>query len=193
MLTVFMDFCGVVMAEFTPPGTTIKSETYCETLRVLKEWIRRKRKDMWRVGPDNFRSFLLHHDNASSHTAAPTVDFLEASQIKILEHPPYSPDLAPCDYFLFPKLKSLLRGHRFQSLEDMKTGVLRTLRSISADDFGEAITSMPIRWMKCIKAGGDYFEGKHIQIDPEADHGLEMFQGEAGDESQEADTDSESD
>ncbi len=140
MLTVFMDFSGVVMSEFTPPGGTIKSETYCEALRVLKEQIRRKRKEMWRIGPDNFRNFHLHHDNASSHTAAPTVEFIQASQIKVLEHPPYSPDLAPCDYF------SLLHGHWFQNLQDMKTGVLRTLGSILQ-------TSMEKRSHPCPSSG----------------------------------------
>ena len=53
---------------------------------------------------------LLHYDNASAHTAAVTLDFLAASDVQLVNHPPYSPDLAPCDWFLFPSIKRQLKG-----------------------------------------------------------------------------------
>ncbi len=105
MLTCFFDIKGVVMSEFLPQGETINADVYCATLRRLKESIRKKRKDLW-VG----QQFLLHHDNASPHTAAPTLALIGESGIDMLPHPPYSPDLAPCDFFLFPRLKAELRG-----------------------------------------------------------------------------------
>lgn len=51
------------------------------------------------------RGAILHHDNASSHTAQQTIDFLRQRNVQVLEHPPYSPDLAMCDFWLFNKLK----------------------------------------------------------------------------------------
>ena len=53
----------------------------------------------------NVRGLMLHHDNASSHSARLTLEFLEQKQIKVIEHPPYSPDLAMCDFWLFFNLK----------------------------------------------------------------------------------------
>ncbi|KAI6658838.1 Histone-lysine N-methyltransferase SETMAR-like [Oopsacas minuta] len=60
------------------------------------------------------RGILLHHDNAPSHTAIRTRELLENSGLKTLHHPPYSPDLAPCNFWLFPTLKDQLRGRRFR-------------------------------------------------------------------------------
>ena len=60
---------------------------------------------------------MLHHDNASLHTAGLTVEFLKQKLIKVIEHPPYSPDLTMCDFWLFFNLKKNLLGRRFHSGE----------------------------------------------------------------------------
>ncbi len=175
MLTVFFDVKGVILAKFTPPPRdTICADSYCETLKLFKERLRRKRPDLWALQDDGWRSFYLQHDNASSHTAGPTIALIGSSNIQMISHPPYSPDLAPSDYFLFPKLKNLCWGRRFCNLNQMKAGVKEALKQIKPEDFSLGISSLPIRWMKCFKANGDFFEGQHIQIDPEADHGLIM-------------------
>ena len=59
------------------------------------------------------------NDNASSHSARLTLEFLAQKQIKVIEHPPYSPDLAMCDFWLFFNLKKNLRGRRFHSEEEI--------------------------------------------------------------------------
>ena len=56
-------------------------------------------------------TWFLHHDNAPSHTSFAVREFLAQNNITTLPHPPYSPNLALCDFFLFPKLKSYLKGH----------------------------------------------------------------------------------
>ena len=66
------------------------------------------------------RGLLLHHDNASAHTAAKTLDFLAENSVQLVSYPPYSPDLAPCDFFLFPKVKEKIRGIRFDSPEEAR-------------------------------------------------------------------------
>ena len=76
------------------------------------------------------RRIILHHDNASSHTARRTKEFLEQQNVELLDHPPYSPDLSPNDFFTFPRIKEKLRGQRFatpeEAVEAFKTAILNT-------------------------------------------------------------------
>ncbi len=155
MLTVFFDRRGVILAKFAPPGETIDTDSYCQTLRTLKERLRKKRPQLWtRPNPQSSRPFLLHNDNAPSHTSVPTLALIGESGIDMLAHPPYSPDMAPSDYFLFPRLKAMFRGFRHETVEDMQEAVKQVLREIPEEDFASAIDSLPVRWMKCVAAGG---------------------------------------
>ena len=61
------------------------------------------------------RGMKFHHDNAPAQTARWTKEFLKKSALEMIEHPPYSPDLAPYDFWLFPTLKRYLKGRRFES------------------------------------------------------------------------------
>jgi hypothetical protein len=75
-----------------------------------------------RIGPKLWReqNWLLHHDNAPSHTSVFNQQFLTKNKIAVIPHPPYSPDLATCDFFLFSKMKVKLKGRRFNTLEEIK-------------------------------------------------------------------------
>ena len=79
--------------------------------------------------------------------------------IKTVPHPPYSPDLAPCDFWLFPKLKENLRGNRYFTIEDMKEAVTRVLNTLTQEDFQGAFQKLLERYNKVIDVGGEYFEG----------------------------------
>ncbi|CAH1968545.1 unnamed protein product [Acanthoscelides obtectus] len=68
--------------------------------------------ELRKINPD--RRIILHQDNASSHTAQKTRQYLTEENVELLDHPPYSPDLSPNDFFTFPKIKNRLRGQRFQ-------------------------------------------------------------------------------
>jgi hypothetical protein len=70
---------------------------------------------------------LLHHDNAPSHSSVLTQQFLAKYKTAVIPHPPYFPDLAPCDLFLFPKIKLKLKGHRFDTTEDSQAELQRVL------------------------------------------------------------------
>ena len=74
--------------------------------------------------------------------------------IKTVPHPPYSLDLAPCDFWLFPKL----RGYRYETIEEMKEAVTKVIDTLTQEDFHGAFEKLLTRY-KCIAAGGDYFEG----------------------------------
>jgi len=104
------DIKGIVHKEFVPTGKTVNSGLYCKVLRRLREKVRRHRPQLWRE-----QTWLLHHDKAPSHTAVLTHQFLAKNKIALIPHPPYSPDLGPCDFFLFPKMKLKLKGRRIDT------------------------------------------------------------------------------
>ena len=150
----FFDVHGIVHTEFLPQGQTIDEHVYKSILRCLMRSVREKRRELWKT-----RSWLLHHDNAPAHKALGIQEFLAKNNIAVLEQPPYSPDLAPCDFFLFPKLKEVIKGTRFQDSEAIKTAVVRELQAISEESFQECVEAWQRRLEKCIRAQGDYFEG----------------------------------
>ena len=75
--------------------------------------------------------------------------------IKTVPLPPYSPDLAPCDFWLFFKL----RGCRSETIEEMKEAVTKVINTLTQEDFHWSFQKLLERKNKCIAAGGDYFEG----------------------------------
>lgn len=106
------------------------------------------------------KGLMLHHDNASSHTAKITVKYLTEKNITVIEHPPYSPDLAMCDFWLFFKLKKHLRGRKFFTEEQIEEEILNFFNSIEKDEWRSAFDLWKMRLQKCIDAGGEYFEHK---------------------------------
>ena len=110
----FSTFEGLCTMNLSPEGQTVNAEFYCNVLRRLREDIRRKRPELWRAG-----NCLLHDDNAPCQRASVTREFLAHNTIITLSHPPYSPDLALCDFFLFPKMKLQLKVRRFERVEEI--------------------------------------------------------------------------
>ena len=99
-------------------------------------------------------------DNAPAHTSRPTCLHLLLTAQKTLAHPALSPDLAPCDFFLFPRLKKAMRGHIFPNLDALEVAVDQEVAGISAAEFREAIlVKWPMRWARCVNKHGGYFEG----------------------------------
>ena len=97
MLLAYFDSKGVIYTDYVPRGKTVNSQYIIESLgRFLKIY---KDKRSARAGQDWF----LHWDNAPVHSAAVVQQFLANQSIKTIAHPPYSPDLAPADFFLFPQ------------------------------------------------------------------------------------------
>ena len=81
------------------------------------------------------KSWLLHHDNATAHKAISVSQLLVKKQITAVDQPPYSPDLAPCDFWLFPRLKAVIKETHFLSLEEINTSVIRQLKRLKEEDF----------------------------------------------------------
>ena len=79
--------------------------------------------------------------------------------IKTVCHPPYSPNLDPYDFWLFPKLKEKLRGCHYEIIEEMKEAMMKVIDTLTQEDIHGAFQKLLERYNKCIAAGGDYFEG----------------------------------
>ena len=137
----FFGSTDMIYMQWVPTGQTVNKEYYAEVLREFRKRFRRKR-------PALFKSDLwhFHQDHAPVHNTILVTDYLTKMGIKTVPQPPYSPDLAPCDFCLFPKL----RGSRYETTEEMKEAVTKVIDMLIQEDFE--------RDNKCIAAGGDYFE-----------------------------------
>ncbi|CAK9824002.1 Mariner Mos1 transposase [Anthophora retusa] len=147
----FFDYQSVVHKEFVPPGKTVNAQFYVEVLERL-------RKRVLRVRPAMSNTWKLHHDNAPCHTALLVREWQAKHNLVTLPHPPYSPDLAPPDFFLFPRLKRQMKGRRFDTIEAVQEAITRGLRSIPVENFQPAYADWQTRYTKCINSGGCYFE-----------------------------------
>ena len=100
----------------------------------------------------------LLHDNAPAHTAILVAQFLAKRKVTVITHPPYSPDLAPADFFLFPKLKNAMKGDRFDDVPDIQRNVTRIMNSIPAEQFKRAFRHLYERSKICVEREGLYVE-----------------------------------
>ena len=117
MLTVFWDSQEPILEHYMEKCVTVTSANYCNMLRnELRPTICSKRRGRLTHG------FLLLHDNACPHTAHLTINTIRQLDWEVLEHPAYSPDLAPSDFHLFGPLKNALRG-RFAADDEVKEAV----------------------------------------------------------------------
>jgi hypothetical protein len=94
----------------------------------------------------------LYHDNALAHGALAVWEFLAKKLIMKLNHPPYLPDLAACDFWLFPKLKTALKGHRFSDIAEIQGHVTTILQSIQEEEFQKCFEQCKHRLTKCTGA-----------------------------------------
>jgi hypothetical protein len=104
----------IVQKEFVPTDQPVNSRFYCDVLRRLRENMRRRRPELWQE-----HIWLLHRNNAPSHTSVLNQQFLAKQNMAVIPHKPYSPDLAPCDFFLFSKIKLKLKGRWFDTTEEI--------------------------------------------------------------------------
>ena len=102
---------------------------------------------------------MLHHDNAPAHASLLIRSYLAKHQTSVVPHPPYSPDLAQADFFLFPKLKTTLKGRRFQATGEIQENAIRELRIITESAFQEALQQWKKRWNGVSSVEGTTLKG----------------------------------
>ena len=148
----FFDSTGMIYMHWVPTGQTVNKEYYIEVLREFSKRFRRKRPALFKSGQWHFQQ-----DNAPVHNSIFVTDYLTKMGIKIVPYPPYRPDISPCDFWLFPKLKKKLRGCRYETIEEMKDIVTKVIDTLTQEDFHGAFQKLLERY-KCIATSGDYFE-----------------------------------
>ncbi|UYV71544.1 hypothetical protein LAZ67_8003658 [Cordylochernes scorpioides] len=131
LLVAFLDNKGIVHHEYLPAG-----QTGSDSKKMPEKW------------PNG--DWILHHNNARPHTAHLLT--------KILPQPPYSPGIAPNDFFLFPKLKAVLKGRHFDTRDDIIEKSLLALKSIPKELYKNCFDNLGKRWRWCVEARGDYFK-----------------------------------
>ena len=149
----FFDITGMIYMHWVPTGQTVK-EYYVEVLREFRKRFRRKRPALIKSG-----QWYFHQDNVPVLNSILVTDYLTKMGIQRVPHRPYSPDLAPCNFWLFPKLKENLRGCRYETIEEMKEAVTKVIDTLTQEDFHRAFRKLLERYNKCIAAGRDYFKG----------------------------------
>ena len=122
----------------------------CLGFKEFRKRFSRKRPALFKLSQWHFQQ-----DNAPVHNCILVIEYLNKMGIKTIPQPPYSPDLAPCDFWLFPKL----RGCRYETIKDMKVAVTKVIDTRTQEDFRRAFQKLLERYSKCIAAEGDYFEG----------------------------------
>ena len=127
----------------------MNSEQHISTLRALKARLRRVRPN---------KDAILHHDNARPHTSHRTQQALQQMNLAQLPHPPYSPDLAPSDFFLFPQLKKHLKGNHYANDTEVEFAVRQWFREKSPEFFADGMRQLVKRWQLCVTRNGDYVE-----------------------------------
>jgi len=136
-----------------PLGQTVNGNFYSEVLRRLRENVRRKQPEMRKNG-----DWLLHHDNVPAHTSLVVREFLTKNNMTTVLHPTWSPDLAPCNFYVFLKMKLWLKGWGFVSIEEIQAESQQVLIMLMPADFIECFQKRQNCWDRCIQAQGDYFE-----------------------------------
>ena len=122
------------------------------TITALREAIKEKRQGKLLAG------MLLLHDNSPVHMSAKSQAAIRQCGFQQLNHPPYSPDLAPSDYFLFRVMKKSLRGNDFQAMKKSRRQSRPGLKSSQKIFFSRWIKSLQQKWAKCIELLVDYIE-----------------------------------
>ena len=125
----FFDSTGMIYMHWVPTGQTVNKEYYVEVLREFRKRFRRKRPALFKSG-----QWYFHQDNAPVHNSILVTDYLTKMDIKTVSQPPCSPDLTPCDFWLFPKLKEKLRGCRYETIEEMKEAVTKVIDTLTQED-----------------------------------------------------------
>ncbi|KAA5582499.1 hypothetical protein F3H14_37350, partial [Pseudomonas aeruginosa] len=112
MASVFWDADGILMIVYLPKGQTINGEYYANLLDNFHQCIQQKRPGLAK------KKNIFHQYNARVHTCVKAMAKINELKYDLLSHPPYSPDIAPSDFHLFPKLKSFLGGQKFATNDE---------------------------------------------------------------------------
>lgn len=152
MASVFWDTRGIIMIDYLEKGRTITGAHYVNQLDQLKAAIKEKRPCLSK------KKIYFLQDNAPAHTSKVSMQKIKDLKFELIAHPPYSPDLAPSDFFLFPNLKKSLAGKRFSSNAEVIAFTEGFFCGLDKSAYKTGMESLEHRLMKCIDVAGEYIE-----------------------------------
>jgi len=152
MLVIFWDEDGVLLTDYLTGGKTMNGSYYASLIEQLHATIlaKRHRKINHEV--------LVLHDNASVHKSNVVQAAIRKANFGEVNHPAYSPDIAPSDYYLFKNLKAFLRGKNFYSDDEVITTVEEHLNNLGSGFFFDGIQSLYNRWQRVVASEGYYIQ-----------------------------------
>ena len=130
LYAIFFNSSGPVIQVPCPPGHTVTGRFYKNSvLKKVKEFYNKKRPSK------GWSGVHLLHDNASSHKCEVIKSYFGSEKVKVLNHPPFSPDRSPCGFFLFPRLKKMLSGNKYTSRSSLDNAIHQCLQQIPNEDY----------------------------------------------------------
>ena len=151
ILSVWWDWKGVVMFELLPRNQTINSGVYCRQLNKLNATVKEKRSELV-----NRKGVIFYHDNVTPHASLGTRQKLLRLYWEVILHPPYSPDLAPSDYYLFRSLQNSLNSKTFNDDEAVKSHLVQFFADKDQKFYERGIMKSPDRWQNVLEKNGKY-------------------------------------
>ena len=149
LYAIFFDSKGPVLQIPVLKGSSVTGKFYRES--VLTQLVDFYQKHRPRT---SVRGIKLLHDNAAAHKSATVQEYLKESGLDVLDHPPYSPDLSPCDFWLFPRLKEMLARHCFESRCVLGSVVYQCLQHIPKEGDWAVFRKWVDRCKMCVEARG---------------------------------------
>jgi histone-lysine N-methyltransferase SETMAR len=150
MLTIFWGLRGFYLIDVLPPGTRFNGAYFAKLLCQLEKEVARTRFSR------KLKGMYLHVDNATPHRSREARDPADRLGLQILKHPPYSPDLAPTDFYLIGYLKERIKGHRFQSTHELIDTIHQIISEISREDIDDVMDAWIERLHTVATNGGEY-------------------------------------
>lgn len=151
MFTIFWNPWCFFIINVLPPSQKFNSEYFInQILKPLGE-------KLYPNGRKKYsKKYSLHFDNAKPHTSLKTKNFISNSELSQLPHPPYSPDIAPIDFYLFGKLKTDLKGHNFENEIQLFEYITEYVGNIDHDELMAVFDEWINRLQEVISTGGEY-------------------------------------
>ena len=149
MLWLWWDWEGIIYWELLDRNQTVDAELYVLQMQRLNNAIQQKR-------PDRQYGVLLQHDNARPHIAIMTKEAIQTLGWEVLPHPPYSPDLAPSDFYLFRSLSNALRDVSFNNDVELRAWLKEFFESRPGDFYRRGIEKLVERCEQVVTNNGEY-------------------------------------
>ena len=152
MLTIFWNPNCFLLVEALDDNRVFNADYFIG--EILEQIVIKTNEDREKIK----KQLVLHYDNAGPHTAKKVREYLTQNDIQRAPQPPYSPDLAPSDFYLFGHIKTQLQGFNFSSVDELLSQVHTILARISETTLQKAFTNWEHRLEQVISTKGNYYD-----------------------------------